>query len=260
MPRTTMTIAEAEHVLDLLSAALQDPRHPPGQHPVSSLGGHDLFDVVNALKLRIANEYLQLSHRSDFEQQFAEGLKLYDGIPWQVMSSFVADEHLGRTGAPLAMSAVDPATMRLDKRFEHIETASSFGDFCKTLGSTEPRYWERVYQRIGLKHTSASPRGNEPVLCPAANQAEPVAPAMVAGTPSLKILVIALLAFSAYRFCLIGWAALPGNLRLFAIAAIGLGFTALIFGPLRTFGVRSRKMGLLLLVIAVVAFLFLNAL
>lgn len=38
-----MTIAEAERILDLVSAALQDETHP-GRHPVSALQGRHLRD------------------------------------------------------------------------------------------------------------------------------------------------------------------------------------------------------------------------
>jgi hypothetical protein len=163
MPRTTMTVSEAERLLDILTAVLQNDRYPRGQRPVSALHGFDIFDVMTALKLRIANEFLQLSGRPDFDQQFAEGLKLYDGVPWSVMSMFVADDQLGQIGARRVMSAVDPATMQLDKRLASIETGSSFGDFCKALGRNEADYWKHVYQRIGIDYTSDSPRGNRPV-------------------------------------------------------------------------------------------------
>ena len=82
--------------------------------------------------------------------------------------------------------------------------------------------------------------------------------AMVAGTPSLTLLVFALLILWIYRFWILGWAALPGNLRVVVLVAGGLGIAGIIFGPLWTFGVRSRKKAAVLFVIATVAFIFLN--
>ena len=79
------------------------------------------------------------------------------------MGSFVVDGQVGQIGAKLAMNMVDPATMQLDKRLASDETGSSFGDFCKSLGATEPNYWQHVYDRIGIEYTSDSPRGNRPV-------------------------------------------------------------------------------------------------
>jgi hypothetical protein len=158
-----MTVTEAEHIIDLVSTALQDESHLYGQHPVSALQGYDIFDILTALKLRIANEFLLLSRRPDFEQQFSEGLRLYDNIPWQIMHSFVADDQLGQIGARPVMSAVDPATMQLDKRFASAETGSSFGDYCKSIGSKDPSYWQHIYERIGIECTSRSTPGNLPV-------------------------------------------------------------------------------------------------
>jgi hypothetical protein len=79
------------------------------------------------------------------------------------MRSFVADDQLGQISAKPVMSAVDPTTMQLDKHFASMETGSSFGDFCKSLGSKEPNYWQHVYERISIEYTRDSPRGNLPV-------------------------------------------------------------------------------------------------
>ena len=79
---------------------------------------------------------------------------------------------------------------------------------------------------------------------------------MAARTPSLTILVLALSGFSIYRFWLLGWDALPGNLRLIAFIGGGLGVAGIIFGPLWTFGVRSRKAALILLIVSTVALIF----
>lgn len=82
--------------------------------------------------------------------------------------------------------------------------------------------------------------------------------ALVNGTPSLTILILALLAFWVYRFWVVGWTAIGGNLRIAALVAIGLGVSGIIFGPMWTFGVRSRKKATVLLIVAIVAFLLFN--
>jgi hypothetical protein len=157
-----MTILEAERILDAVSEALQDDSHPHGHHPISALKGYGMFDILIALKLRIANEFLQLAHRVDFERQFAEGLTLYDKIPWQIMGSFVADDQVGQVGARFVLSAIDPATMKPDARFAAVETGSSFGEYCRSVGTEDPNYWKLIYSRIGVDYTSESPRGNSP--------------------------------------------------------------------------------------------------
>ena len=162
-PSTTMTISEAEHILDIVSVALQDDSHPFGRHPISSLKGYDMFSILTALKLRIANEFLQLIHRAHFEKQFADGLKLYDSIPWQIMSSFVEDDQVGKIGAAPVLSPTDRTTMKFsDARLASIETGTSFADYCKSVGPKDPNYWQKIYARIGIEHTATSPRGNLP--------------------------------------------------------------------------------------------------
>jgi hypothetical protein len=78
------------------------------------------------------------------------------------MRSFVADNQIGQIGAKPVLSAVDPTTMKLDSRFASLETASSFGDYCKSLGAENPNYWKHVYERIGIEYTSESPCGDLP--------------------------------------------------------------------------------------------------
>lgn len=84
--------------------------------------------------------------------------------------------------------------------------------------------------------------------------------ALVAGTPSLTILILALVGFWIYRFWILGWAAVGGNLRIAAFAAAALGVSGVLFGPMWTFGVRSRKKAAVLLIVAIVAFLLFNLL
>jgi len=82
--------------------------------------------------------------------------------------------------------------------------------------------------------------------------------AVAMGTPSLTLLILGMLGFWIYRFWILGWTAFPGNLRILALIAGGLGTAGVIFGPLWTFGVRSRKKAAMLLVIATIAFLVFN--
>ena len=74
--------------------------------------------------------------------------------------------------------------------------------------------------------------------------------AWIVGTPSRALLVSALLGFWGYRFWTLGQAAWPGNLQVAAGAAAVLGLTALIFGPMWTFGVTSRRKGAIVLIVA----------
>jgi hypothetical protein len=78
------------------------------------------------------------------------------------------------------------------------------------------------------------------------------------GTPSLTLLIAALVLFWAFRFCRIGLAAWSGNLRLAAILAFALGLAAMVFGAMWTFGIRSRKQGALVAIIALAVYVLLQ--
>lgn len=128
------------------------------------LRGYDIYQIITALKLRIANEFLLLSHRTDFDDQFAEGLKLYGSVPWQIMRSFVPDDQVDSIGANPVFNPIDRSTMQWkDQRLASDETAPSFGDYCRSVGPEDPAYWQKIYARLGLEYTTTSPRGNDPV-------------------------------------------------------------------------------------------------
>jgi hypothetical protein len=103
------------------------------------------------------------------------------------------------------------------------------------------------------------PKPDDAIRCPSCQHAdEHVMRAMASGTPGLTLLVLGLLVLWIYRFWTLGWTALPGNLRVLALAAAGLGAAGILFGPMWTFGVRSRKKAAVLFVVAAIAFLFFN--
>ena len=159
---TTMTISEAERIIDIVSTALHETNGP--HYPVSALKGYDVYQICTALKLRVANEFLLLTGREDFEEQFAEGLRLYDGIPWTIMRSFVPDNQVESLLAKPVFNPIDGSNMTFkDQRLASEETPSSFGDYCKYVGSEDPTYWKKIYTRLGLEYTPRSPRGNDPV-------------------------------------------------------------------------------------------------
>lgn len=157
----TMTLSEAEKILDIVSAALQDTSHR--HHPVSALKGYDIYQICTAIKLRIANEFLLLANRADFDGRFTEGLNLYDSIPYHVMR-FVPDNQVNNIDAEMVFNPIDPLTMNYkDERLAAEETVSSFGEYCKSVGSKDLIYWQKIYTRLGLQYTSESPKENDPV-------------------------------------------------------------------------------------------------
>jgi len=158
----TMTILEAEHILDIIIKEVQNTSHR--HHPVSALEGHDICQIETAAKLRIANEFLACALRSLPEERFAEGVKVWEGVTGIVMLTFVPDDQVDKVGADLVFD-LDPATMAYkDKRLGSLETGSSFANYCRSVGAKDPLYWQKIYTRIGLEYTAESPRGNQPVF------------------------------------------------------------------------------------------------
>ncbi len=178
---TTMTISEAEHILDIVRVAFLEESHRL-YHPMSTLQGYGVFQIDIAVKLRIANDFLLLAEQNDFEEQFAKRIKLYDSIPLQIVTLFVEDEKLDelkqlskrlpadsheyrRREREISPSPFDSSTKTLkDVRLAALETPSSFGDYCQSIGAKDSIYWQKIYTRIRLEYTPASPRGNEPIF------------------------------------------------------------------------------------------------
>jgi len=151
----TMTFSQAQHVYDIVAESLLNAR-ARGRIPVSALQGYDIFEICTAHKLQVANEFLLLAGRDDFEQRFTEGVELYDRIPLHLTMVVVPDNELDATVPRHVFDFQDP-------RFLSEETPSSFAAFCRTLGAQNPIYWQQVYTRLNLEYSSTSPRGNLPV-------------------------------------------------------------------------------------------------
>lgn len=192
---TTMTISEAEHIIDIVCTALLQERTSSSggderkhywdyyHKPISILQGYDVFQIGIALNLRIANMFLFLSERNDFEEQFAEAIKAC-GFPFLELSMCIPDdlmtklEQLAKLSKTLPRNSPEFLKQELpvmqevtaikegflkDKNFLALETSESFGNYCKSIGSKDPIYWQKIYTRIGLEYTSSSPKGNDPV-------------------------------------------------------------------------------------------------
>lgn len=56
-----------------------------------------------------------------------------------------------------------------------------------------------------------------------------------------KLLFLALFSLWVFRFGALGWAALPGNLRVAALLVAAIGLAGLLLGPTRSFGLRSKS-------------------
>jgi hypothetical protein len=161
----TMTVSEACYVaFDIVAAELKGGCHGHLHHPVSALKGYDIVQICTAFKLLVASEFLfyrclgQMTESDEYEEKFTEGVKLYEVFPLHLVGpSFVADDEVD-------VLIPKPAFEFDDPRFLSQETASSFAEYCRSLGANDSMYWQKVYTRLGLEYTSTSPRGNQLVV------------------------------------------------------------------------------------------------
>lgn len=194
---TTMTISEAEHIIDVFAAALQTEQPPSkGENeenfywkryrhhlPLSILQGYDVFQFDIALKLRIANMFLFLEGRSDFEEQFAKEISICT-LPSVALIMFIPDDLLAKFKYLAELSKTlsrESSEFRKyerpileednahtewfisNEKFRSLETSESFGAYCRRIGACDPIYWQKIYTQLSLEYTSSSPKGNKPV-------------------------------------------------------------------------------------------------
>jgi len=181
----TMTVPEAEHVIDLVVTALDRRNDKAGKwwnsyRSCSAFQGYDFYQIDIALKLRIANGFLFLSRQPNFEEQFAKEVQFCE-IPILPLSLFVPEElmtkisqwdkdsktlskesleYLDREGDLMDEVSVHERWFLEDNKFLATETSESFAAYCKCIGTNDPIYWQKIYTRLGLEYTSTSPRGN----------------------------------------------------------------------------------------------------
>jgi hypothetical protein len=190
----TMTIVEAEHIIDILAKALMENgplRFYNVEHksshmwrcykPISTLQGYDVFQIDKALKLRIANMFLHLSRRNDFEEQFAKEIGICT-LPTHCLEDFLPDdlmaktEHLAKSSKTISREKFEHCQLSVlkeiiahnewfitDKKFLSRESSESFGNYCKSLGADDPLFWQKIYTRIGLPYSGDAPQQNHPV-------------------------------------------------------------------------------------------------
>jgi len=188
----TMTISEAEHVIDIVVAVLlQEPTTSKGEDKrscywhnytrLSILQGYDVFQIDTALKLRLANMFLFLAKENDFEEKFTKEIRICT-LPAPALSLFIPDdlmakyEQLDKLSKTLSRDSLEFLERETSineefvafrngwrKKLLPLETASSFGKYCRCVGANDPIYWQKVYTRIGIEYTSTSPKGNTPV-------------------------------------------------------------------------------------------------
>jgi len=170
----TLTPSTAEPILDIVADALQQDDGLPF-HPLSCLKGYDVFQIDIALKLRIANDLLLLTLMGR-EAELEGRVKEWASIPQFIVTLFVPDAERNKLralskGSPeytklwlkMMPSYILP-DFSIDPKFGRLELLSSFADYCRKIGATDPLYWQKIYTRLELPYGHDCPSGNDPII------------------------------------------------------------------------------------------------
>ena len=118
-----------------------------------------LVEICTAFNLLVANEFLLYADRDVFdekvgEEKFSKGVELYASVPSGVVGTFVADDQVDVASLPEdAFELDDPLIPIPEKRHR---PSPSIAD---SSAQDDPLYWQKVYVRLELEYTSASPTG-----------------------------------------------------------------------------------------------------
>ena len=163
-----MTLAEADRIIDIVLEALQADDDIPF-HPVSRLQGYDLLQFVAAVKLRLASMSLALAETGAPSERFDEEVTFWESGPFNSFSSlFIPDiefhklRHLPRDSKEYYDTVMLLKCSTSDERFLELETISSFAEYCRFVDPSDPLFWEKIYDRIGLPYSGMISKGNQP--------------------------------------------------------------------------------------------------
>lgn len=168
-----MTLLESENILDIVSEALL-AESISSFHPLSSLKGFSLYEIDTALKLRCAHEYLYLSLKGNYSDEFESIKNKFGGIPFSIESLFVEDSKLQKLQQlepnsreyrsykiKISPNPLNSSFEFKDQKSGELETIDSVCNYCEYLGNSDKLYWQKIYTRIGLEYTSDSPSKND---------------------------------------------------------------------------------------------------
>jgi len=177
----TLTIRKAKFIFDVICDENLD-KSSRKDHQIFAIGGYNEFQVSMALKLNIANEFLLLSQifeKDDtLEKAFSNALSNYEHLYLDTLEDFATIyeiDNLYKTNTESIEFKKILATIRRRQtgawtkngaflNDDFIESLTSFGNYCKSLGVKDPDYWQRIYNRLGLDYTTSCPNGNKPFI------------------------------------------------------------------------------------------------
>lgn len=141
--KDSMTIYEAERIVEIFSMALEHPVKDSFNQPISLLRGFNHFQITTALNLRIANEFLLPKEQGGSEEEMDCAVEQYCSAQIRLVSFNENERTIGC------------------EKSEQI-ALRSFYSYCKDVGSNDPMFWQKIYTKLGLRYTRLSPQETKP--------------------------------------------------------------------------------------------------
>ncbi len=172
-----LTIKTAYDILDIILDSTMD-KSARENHNIFAYSGYSEFTVSQAMKLVLANEFLQLSNifstKDEIEESFSNSIVDSELNYLNILGDFISDDIINQLSglkfdSPEYRQALNDIRHTLDRFSEKthfdndaFESITSFGRYCISIGTHDPNFWDKIHNRIGLSYTLIHPSGNEP--------------------------------------------------------------------------------------------------
>jgi hypothetical protein len=159
MALKNMSIKETMKIYNRYADMIAD-NEPGGYYPYSALGGYDIFDVDNSIKIFIAKQIYEKDLQEDAVKQLKEwgncGIMFFT-------DTFIPDEHLYELNKliqgsseyrmkKMGLKYLTPIGMTKLFYEEKKESAGSFLTFCLWVRKNRTDYWKEIYNRLGIEN------------------------------------------------------------------------------------------------------------
>jgi len=164
MPKNEMSYNLADKIITLYSNLLMnlDKLKLHEKYPYSALNGYDIIDISNAVKLNIAYRvFISDDKKPNNVAEYTEAssvallgyLDLFypDNIATEFNAIYGDDIQAFSKKYELTKDILkDIETQLYDE-----ETPKSFLEYCISTGKSDPDYWKKIYDRIGITWDSS---------------------------------------------------------------------------------------------------------
>lgn len=164
MPKKEMSYKLADKIITLYSNLLINSKKfkPHEKYSYSDLGGYDIIDVSNAIKLNIA--YRVFINDDQKPIDLAKYAETSSGALFGYLDLFYPD-HIVTELNSICGDDIHAFAKRYELKKDisneiqtqlfNEETPESFLEYCISIGKSDHDYWEKIYDRIGITWDSS---------------------------------------------------------------------------------------------------------